>query len=804
MKDPGYEKLIRQGKWDEAIGAYEKALRKKPRDEYLLRKLGDLYERAGRREEAIKTFLRLGNYYASNEFYKKAIAIYKKIYQLDPSKVDYGITLAGLYAQVGLMVNAKNLYLHLAEMMTKRKRNREAIKIYEKLAILYPEDFGLKEILINLYLSEGMKEEGVKLLLEISKYLYDRGNTEGAFSRVKRAITLQPDNEEALEMAKKLSELSGSDLFEKLALEAFRKSQSPKIKFLLADYYLSIQNMEKAREFFEELIKKEPENEKLQAKLAEIYLFMGDYDKGYSILSSLAEKKIGEEDYEEALELLNSLLKVNPTHEKTLERVAEIYEKTGKKNSLIGVLSALAEIYENRGEEEKLLGTLRKLLSLDPDNVAFQEWYTRLVGGEEEESGEEFIRTHLEEAENYTKLELWSKAEGEIEEILAKYPEHWDSKLKLLEIHLRKGDVKGTKKLADSLRMEALSSPQKLKELENLLSAFMKGKEGTDEGEAPEELMELEEELLEEEEEMVSGEGSETMFDLSFAEKEKLSEREKEKEEEEAQIDLSDIEEIGLSEEEPEPEAGEVELEELKTEEQTPGTEAKGSTKTQREVFNPKEAFKEVSKGPKKKEEEVDLSQFGVDLDSLLPEFPEKKSKAGEKGKGEEREEGVFDLGKAITQELDAMDEIQEGEKKQTETEMIKKWSEGMSSSIEKEDYQTHFDLGIAYMEMDMYDDAIAEFQISSKGKEKKLESLELMGICLLEKGLYEEAIEVFDKGLKEKGYPEEKYLGLKYNLAMVFSELGNKKKSKHLLEEIKKVDPSYLDGIKKAKEILK
>ncbi|GEM_PF-1162189 len=802
MKDSTPEKLIRQGKWEEAIKAYEKALRRKPRDEYLMRKLGDLYERAGKREDAIRIFSKLGNYYVNNQFYKKAIAIYKKIYQLDPANPSYGIKLADLYAQIGLTVNARNLYMHLAELLSKQKRNKEAIEVYKKLSRLYPEDVRLKEMLVNLYLNEGLKQEGVSLLLDIAKQFYNKGNVEEAFARVKRAITLQVDSEEALEFAKKLSEMSGSDFFEKFATEALKKTNNPKIKYLLADYYHSLQQLDKAKQIFEELLEVEPENEKLQQKLSEIYLFTGEYDKGFTILSHLAEKYLEEGDDEAALELLNSILKVTPTHEKTLEKVAEIYEKTGRKNSLIAVLSTLAEIYEQNGEEDKLKGALKKLLTLDPDNVAFQEWFARVVGGEEEESVEEFIKTHMEEAENYMKLELWVKAEAELEEILVRYPDQWPAKLKLLEVYLRKGDKKGTKRLADTLRMEVLNDPVKLNQLENLLSSFMKQEEvlETEKSEDSDELVELEEELLEEEEEMLSKEGGETMFDLSLAEKEIIEDIESkgiEVELEEEGYSTSELNEEEIRAEGPQEEE---EFLEISLEEES--QEYEPSTVPTKEEFSIEELLEAPAKGEgaiSGEEEEIDLSKFGMELESIFEEEEKKK------GEVKEEEGEVYDLAKVISQELEAMEEIESEEEEKThedlEKEMIRKFSTSMSAAVEEDDYQTHFDLGIAYMEMGMYDDAIAEFQISSKAMEKRLESLELMGVCLFEKGLFEEAIETLERGLKEEGHSPEEYLGLKYNLAKVYTELGNRDKAKQLIEEIKKVDPAYLEKVKKVAE---
>ncbi len=785
MRDSSPEKLVRQGKIEEAIRIYERALRKKPKDEYLMRKLGELYERAGLKDEAIRIFTRLGNYYLEREFLKKALAIFKKVYLLDPKNPDHTLTLADLYVKLGLIVNAKNLLIHLGEALIRKQNYKKAIEVYERLSNLLPEDFKVKEALLNLYLNQGEKEKGVSLLLELAEKEITRGDTERALARLKRALILQPDNLKALELAKRLSATTGSDFFEELALPLLKKNPSPALKKMLAEYYMDFQKLDKAQQLLEELLEENPEDEELKRKLSDIFIFQGEFDRAYSLLIPLAEKKLEEGNEEEAVELLNPILKANPNHLKTLEKIAEIYEKAGKKHNEIAVLTTLAEIYEGMGRKEDLARTLKKLLSLDPDNVYFQEKYALLVG-EEEESPEEFIKMHMEEAENYMKLQLWMKAEAEIEKILLKYPDYWPAKLKLLEIYIRKGDKKATKRLADSIRMET-RDPEKLSQLDALLSSLAKGLEESEE--EIEEIQEINEDLLLEEEKLL--EGQETVLDFEIAEMESL-----EKGKSDTNVDMEI--EIPLTEE--------AESVDTNVDLEAPQEKEEAGTLREWDRLVEEISFPEEKKPKKKTSVEEELSQ-------ILEEFGIKKE--GKKKKKEEpvqeqvkeaSQEELIDLAKAITQELEAMDILGEEEIKDRESEdweMIKQLSSSMSASIGEEDYQTHFDLGVAYFKMGMFDEALAEFQISEKSPDKRLESLELIGICLFEKGLYEEAIETFKKGLQEKGHPPEKYLGLKYHLAKVYEALGNKKEAEKLLNEIRQVDPSYIDKVEKFSDFL-
>jgi tetratricopeptide (TPR) repeat protein len=42
---------------------------------------------------------------------------------------------------------------------------------------------------------------------------------------------------------------------------------------------------------------------------------------------------------------------------------------------------------------------------------------------------------------------------------------------------------------------------------------------------------------------------------------------------------------------------------------------------------------------------------------------------------------------------------------------MLRKFKQGISENVEEEDHQSHYDLGVAYKEMGLLDEAIAEFQ---------------------------------------------------------------------------------------------
>ena len=73
------EKYVLQGKIQAAIDEYHKILKKDPKDLMTLNTVGDLYDRAGKREEAVKCFYELAEKYVEAGYVPRAIAVYKRI-----------------------------------------------------------------------------------------------------------------------------------------------------------------------------------------------------------------------------------------------------------------------------------------------------------------------------------------------------------------------------------------------------------------------------------------------------------------------------------------------------------------------------------------------------------------------------------------------------------------------------------------------------------------------------------------------------------------------------------------------------
>ena len=225
----------------------------------------------------------------------------------------------------------------------------------------------------------------------------------------------------------------------------------------------------------------------------------------------------------------------------------------------------------------------------------------------------------------------------------------------------------------------------------------------------------------------------------------------------------------------------------------------KGSEVFQKPVFEepkkpvekPKEVVKETP--PKIKEEKVEdfLSSFKEDLvkESENIDF----FKESENITAEDIVKGKNEGGKPMFKVEEGMKESKD-ESFWSLQELLDELKEGLDQNIAEEDVSSHYDLGLSFKEMGLYDMAIEEFQKSVKNKDFEMKSLEMLGQCFLEKGELELAEESLIKALSMKGKAEIEYLGIKYTLAKLYEKKNMFKEALKLYNEIYAVDSKFED----------
>jgi tetratricopeptide (TPR) repeat protein len=117
-----------------------------------------------------------------------------------------------------------------------------------------------------------------------------------------------------------------------------------------------------------------------------------------------------------------------------------------------------------------------------------------------------------------------------------------------------------------------------------------------------------------------------------------------------------------------------------------------------------------------------------------------------------------------------------------------------IEKGVTAEDFETHYDLGIAYKEMGLLDDAINEFRIVMKDTPREVQCHLMIGLCFLEKGMQTDAIGQFKKGLYVEGITDREALSLYFELGQAYERLNDPREALYYYEKVMKRDPHFRD----------
>lgn len=125
---------------------------------------------------------------------------------------------------------------------------------------------------------------------------------------------------------------------------------------------------------------------------------------------------------------------------------------------------------------------------------------------------------------------------------------------------------------------------------------------------------------------------------------------------------------------------------------------------------------------------------------------------------------------------------------------MLRKFKQGIADNVDDEDHAAHYDLGIAYKEMGLIDEAISEFQIALRGTSERARTFEALGHCFVEKGQLPVAATILQRALNEPGVGDESLIGVLYLLGAIGEELQQFAEARKFYQRVFAVDIQFRD----------
>jgi len=134
--------------------------------------------------------------------------------------------------------------------------------------------------------------------------------------------------------------------------------------------------------------------------------------------------------------------------------------------------------------------------------------------------------------------------------------------------------------------------------------------------------------------------------------------------------------------------------------------------------------------------------------------------------------------------------------------EALADFKRGIEANLDADDFQAHYDLGIAFKEMGLVDEAIAEFQKALRSTEGRLRTSEQLGIAFFEQGQFGIAEAVLRRAVNGLPGNEDEKIGLLYWLGRALEAQARGGEALPLYEQALAVDIRFLDVRERAKRL--
>jgi len=287
-----------RGQYDKAIAQYKKLVDADKRDVRSLLKIGDLYVRKGDRGTAIETYENVAGHYAQQGFFLKAIAVYKQILKLDPSRLEAQVRLGEMYEQLQLISDAMTVFEDVSNGFMRAGDTDRALAMLGKMVELDPEHIPVR--------------------IKYAEALSRAGRTQEAADEFEQGALLLRDQgrlDDYVKVAERLLYHRGNDV--RVAKE-------------LAETYIARRDPKRALAKLQICFKADPRDVSTLSLLAEAFLMLSQTDKAISVYREVARLHREAQRPQERMSALRRILELNPNDEEAQAALQKTASASGQ------------------------------------------------------------------------------------------------------------------------------------------------------------------------------------------------------------------------------------------------------------------------------------------------------------------------------------------------------------------------------------------------------------------------------------------------------------------------------------------
>jgi len=268
-----------------------------------------------------------------------------------PHYLPVHVRMAEVMMKEGRIRQAIDKYNMVAKSYIVRNENQRAASILSEVLEMAPLDVEVRMNLIGLLEDEERWDEALDQYMGLA-------NTYQQLSDFDRAS-------ETYTNAERLARRVNAD-----------SSKIVSIKHRIADIAQMRLNTRQAQRVYEEILEFDRTDEKSLRSLVDIYFTQGNAVEAVKKLDVLLGHFAKKGQINAMTEILEDLVRIYPSDTALRSRMAQIYQRLGRKGEAIEQLDALGELQLELGSHKDAANTIRQIINLKPDRV---EDYKRLL-----------------------------------------------------------------------------------------------------------------------------------------------------------------------------------------------------------------------------------------------------------------------------------------------------------------------------------------------------------------------------------------------------------------------------------------
>ncbi len=700
-----------------------------------------------------------------------------------------------------------------AEKHVKAGKLKEAIAEYERLLGGAPQDFAISNIIGDLYIRLGQNDKAANAFRDVAAEYEKRGLYSQALAVFKKVVKIKPDDPE--------NSVKLADLY---SLQGFTAEAKKEYARTAAHLAKAGQPMDAIR-VYEKIVRLDKDDLESRRKLALLYRDQGFKDAGAEQMDEIADAMLARDDPEEAEKCLLEAQALSPSHPRTLLGLVEVFKRKGRKQDAIDLLEgALKQDPENPhllnllgnfafedGDTARAGEVFDQIVRIHPMNVNARIKLGRIhIGKDELDRAFELYEPLIN---NLIKKQKEEKAVGLLGLILAARKSHLPSLDKLSAIYRSNKDF-AKLEVVDRVILEEL---RRLKQADKALPILSElAKIRPDDVELFKEYRKSRKDLgLPEDEDRpevswaVSGKDREIIqqtldqADLYIQQglvrnARRILENLRMKYSDDPMImqKIAVLDEIRSQMSEEEIRLRVEKAQALETQAREKGMraarEAEAKGPATREESRP--SRKEEPNAPRSPfpEQILDEEKFSTaDIFAETDIIPFLSQDGGEKK--------YYDLAARAEEEVRLIAAIHSrqagGGATQFEKELsviVADFKKGLKGKILADDLEIHYQLGIAFMEQGLTNEAIEELTMASKDKARAMECYNIISECYKVRKDFPEAERWLNKAILMTKEGTEPYFALLYDRALLSEAAKDPEKALSLYREIQNWNPAY------------